>query len=184
MSQGSRQKFERTFRKSSCEHSVFEVYFLYLGGGLTSIAETRVFVAGKCTTFANYRDTTPISIVLLSCKSTPSSWQKVIYTRHQFVSRDVSHLYRDAFAEVLGSGVVGNTPNLYPMTWQLEINRRNWLQLRGALLKEPPRVCDEPVIQDPLRPSAAHLLGWLRKEPEGGCSLSLHGNAVLKKEIN
>ena len=38
----------------------------------------------------------------------PSSWQKVVY--HQFVSRCASHLYRDTFAEVLGSGVVGTPP--------------------------------------------------------------------------
>ena len=31
---------------------------------------------------------------------------------HQLVSRSGSHLYRDAFAEALGSGVVGTPPNL------------------------------------------------------------------------
>ena len=31
-------------------------------------------------------------------------------THHQFVSRYGSYLYRDAFAEVLGSGVVGTLP--------------------------------------------------------------------------
>ena len=45
------------------------------------------------------------------CKSMPSSWQKVVYTHHQFVSRYASHLYRDTFAEVLGSRVVGTPPN-------------------------------------------------------------------------
>ena len=32
------------------------------------------------------------------------------YVHHQFVSRCASHLYRDTFAELLGSGVVGTPP--------------------------------------------------------------------------
>ena len=39
------------------------------------------------------------------------------YFRHQLVSRDGSHLYRDAFAEVLGSGVVG-TPQVTPRNFE------------------------------------------------------------------
>ena len=41
-----------------------------------------------------YRDTTPISIVILLCESMPSSWLKVVLPHH-FLSRYGSHLYRD-----------------------------------------------------------------------------------------
>ena len=44
------------------------------------------------------------------CKSMPSAWQE-LDIQHQFVSLYGSHLYRDAFAEVLGSGIVGTPPN-------------------------------------------------------------------------
>ena len=40
----------------------------------------------------------------------PSSWQKVAY-RLPIVSRYGSHLYRDTFPEVIGSGVVGTLTN-------------------------------------------------------------------------
>ena len=40
------------------------------------------------------------------CKNMPSSWQKVVYTP-PICTRYGSHLYRDTFAEVFGSGVVG-----------------------------------------------------------------------------
>ena len=51
--------------------------------------------------------TPPISIT----KSMPSFCLKVVHTHHQFVSRCASHLYRDTFAEVLGSGVIGTPPS-------------------------------------------------------------------------
>ena len=43
------------------------------------------------------------------CKSMPSSWQKVAYTPPTCITVRF-HLYRDTFAEVLGSGVVGTPP--------------------------------------------------------------------------
>ena len=57
-------------------------------------------------TFEKYRDTPPTSIAILFAKVCPPLGRK-LYILHQFVSRYVSHLHRDTFAEVLGSGVVG-----------------------------------------------------------------------------
>ena len=45
------------------------------------------------------------------------------HIHHQFVSRYASHLYRDTFSEVLGSGVVGNLPHFVreERTWAIAI---------------------------------------------------------------
>ena len=66
-------------------------------------------------TFEKYRDTPPISILAKVC---PPLGRKY-YIHHQFVSRYASHLYRDAFSKVLGSGVVGALPkNIKKWNWQ------------------------------------------------------------------
>ena len=60
-------------------------------------------------TFEKYRDTPPISIAILLQKYALLFAETSIYTT-KFVSRYASHLYRDTFVEVLGSGVVGTPP--------------------------------------------------------------------------
>ena len=50
------------------------------------------------------------------CKSMRFSWQKIVYTP-PIVSRYGSHLYRDTFAEVLGTGVVGTPPTQLPSSF-------------------------------------------------------------------
>ena len=60
-------------------------------------------------TFEKYRDTPPISIAILLQKYALLLAESSIFD-HQFVSRYASHLHRDTFAEVLGSGVVGTLP--------------------------------------------------------------------------
>ena len=64
--------------------------------------------------FEKHRDTPPISIAILLEKKKNSSWQKVVCVHYQFLSQYASHLYRDTFAEVLGSGVVGTTLSCDP----------------------------------------------------------------------
>ena len=68
-------------------------------------------------TSEKYRDTPPISIAILLQKYALLSAEST-NIHHQFVSRYASHLYRDTFAEVLGSGVVGTPPNF-------EVNPQN-----------------------------------------------------------
>ena len=50
------------------------------------------------------------------CKSMPFSLQKVVCFHHQFISRCGSRLYRDAFADVLGSGSRFHRPQTGPRT--------------------------------------------------------------------
>ena len=60
-------------------------------------------------TFEKCYETPPISKAVL-CKSMSSSLLKVANMHHQLVSRYDSQLYRNTFAEALGSGVFCNTP--------------------------------------------------------------------------
>ena len=80
-----------------------------------SLLLTAIFRRVKSTpdpdTFEEYRDAPPISIAILLQKYALLLAESK-YIQHQFVSRYGSHLYRDTFAEVLGSGVVGTLPIL------------------------------------------------------------------------
>ena len=75
-----------------------------VNGGFQTVV--RVFSCYRTPhTFEKYRDIPPISIAMFLQKcALPLAY-------HHFVSRCASHLYRDTFAEVLGSGVLLNTPN-------------------------------------------------------------------------
>ena len=55
-----------------------------------------------------YRDTPPISIAILLQKYALPLAESSLYTTNLY--HDTSHRYRDTFADVLGSGVVGTAP--------------------------------------------------------------------------
>ena len=61
-------------------------------------------------TFGKYRDTPPISIMILLCAKSCILLGRKSYIHLEFESRYGSHLYRETFAKLLGSGVVGTPP--------------------------------------------------------------------------
>ena len=77
-----------------------------------------------------YRDTPPISIVILLRKYPLVLAESRKYSAN--VYHDTSHLYRDTLAEVLGSGVVGTPPQLLPYEMPREHSPLKGRKLEGS----------------------------------------------------